>query len=178
MTAVFYISGIVALVASLLVITRRNAVHAVLYLVVSLLATALVFFSLGAPFAGVLEIIIYAGAIMVFFIFVVMLLNLGPDAEQQERRWMQGSIWIGPAVLGMILAAELAYVIAGGATGAAAGMTVGPKDVATTMFGTYALGVELASFLLLAGLVGAYHIGRGLGARDRAPEEQARGEDA
>ncbi|MBD3335502.1 MAG: NADH-quinone oxidoreductase subunit J, partial [Candidatus Eisenbacteria bacterium] len=58
MTAVFYISGIVALVASLLVITRRNAVHAVLYLVVSLLATALVFFSLGAPFAGVLEIII------------------------------------------------------------------------------------------------------------------------
>ena len=65
MNLLFYISGFVAVVATALVITRANAVHALLYLIVSLLAVALVFLSLGAPFVAALELIIYAGGIMV-----------------------------------------------------------------------------------------------------------------
>ena len=77
MTIVFWIAAIVALVATAMVITRLNAIHAVLYLIVSLLAVAVMFLALGAPFVAALEVIIYAGAIMVLFVFVVMLLNLG-----------------------------------------------------------------------------------------------------
>ena len=80
----FYFAAGVAVVATLRVITNTNPVHALLYLIVSLLAVSMCFFSLGAPFAGVLEIIVYAGAIMVLFVFVVMMLNLGPAASVQE----------------------------------------------------------------------------------------------
>nr|VUD22934.1 NADH dehydrogenase I chain J [Salmonella sp. NCTC 7297] len=73
----FYICGLIAILATLRVITHTNPVHALLYLVISLLAISGVFFSLGAYFAGALEIIVYAGAIMVLFVFVVMMLNLG-----------------------------------------------------------------------------------------------------
>ena len=81
----FYVASAVALFATTMVISNTNPVHALLYLVVSLLAIAMVFFTLGAPFAGVLEVIIYAGAIMVLFVFVVMMLNLGQRTVEQER---------------------------------------------------------------------------------------------
>jgi len=80
----FYVASAVALFATTMVITNTNPVHALLYLVVSLLAIAMVFFTLGAPFAGVLEVIIYAGAIMVLFVFVVMMLNLGQRTVEFE----------------------------------------------------------------------------------------------
>ena len=160
MNAIFYISAAVAVISTVLAITRLNAVHALLYLIVSLLAVAVMFFSLGAPFVAALEVIIYAGAIMVLFVFVIMMLNLGPHATEQERRWLNPRLWAGPAVLGSVLLGEMIYVLfrAGGpSTGAAA---VGPREMGLALFGPYVLGVELASMLLLAGLVGAYHLGR------------------
>jgi NADH-quinone oxidoreductase subunit J len=72
----FYLASIVAVIATLLAITRRHAVHALLYLVVSLLAVAVVFYVLGAVFVAALEVMVYAGAIMVLFVFVVMMLNV------------------------------------------------------------------------------------------------------
>ena len=75
MDAVFYIAAAVAILATIMVITRLNAVHALLYLIVSLLSVAVVFYTLGAPFIAALEVIIYAGAIMVLFVFVVMMLS-------------------------------------------------------------------------------------------------------
>ena len=99
MTAAFYIAALIALVATVMVITRLNAVHALLYLVVSLLAVALCFYTLGAPFVAALEVIIYAGAIMVLFVFVVMILNLGPEQAVQERRWLTPGNWGGPLLL-------------------------------------------------------------------------------
>jgi NADH-quinone oxidoreductase subunit J len=166
MTAVFYISGAVALLATLMVVTRRNAVHAVLYLILSLLAVALVFFALGAPFIAALEVIVYAGAIMVLFVFVVMMLNLGRASEAQETTWLSPGTWAGPAVLALILAAELIYVLASGGGTAAMGKTVEAKEVSLALFGRYALAVEIASFLLLAGIVGVYHVGFRPGAED------------
>jgi NADH-quinone oxidoreductase subunit J len=158
--AVFYISAAVAVVATAMALTRLNAVHALLYLIVSLLAVALVFFCLGTPFVAALEVIIYAGAIMVLFVFVIMMLNLGPHASEQERSWLTPSIWIRPAVLGLILLSELAYAIVRSGGSLTSATAVGPKEVAITLFGPYVLGVEIASLLLLAGLVGACHLGR------------------
>ena len=156
----FYLSAVVALITTLLVITRTNAVHALLYLIVSLLAVALIFFSLGAPFVAALEVIIYAGAIMVLFIFVIMMLNLGGRAAKQECLWLRPGIWKGPALLCGIMAAELIYFFLSGHARISAGGVVQPKEIGIALFGPYALGVELASMLLLSGLVGAYHLGR------------------
>ncbi|SHL84613.1 NADH dehydrogenase subunit J [Nitrosospira sp. Nsp11] len=155
----FYLSGAIAVAATLMVITGLNAVHALLYLIVSLLAVAIVFYVLGAPFAAALEVIIYAGAIMVLFVFVMMMLNLGKAAAAREQDWLTPGIWAGPAVLASLLLAELGYIFAQGGTAAGA-VAVTAKEVGIALFGPYLLGVELASLLLLAGLVGACHLGR------------------
>ena len=110
MDLLFYISAIVAVISTLLVITRTNTVHALLYLIVSLLAVALIFFALGAPFVAALEVIIYAGAIMVLFIFVIMMLNLGGAHAKEEAQLLTPGIWRGPAILCLILAMELIYL--------------------------------------------------------------------
>lgn len=99
----FYFAAGVAVLATLRVITNSNPVHALLYLIISLLAISMTFFSLGAPFAGALEIIVYAGAIMVLFVFVVMMLNLGPAVVEQERKWLTPGIWVGPSALALVL---------------------------------------------------------------------------
>ena len=158
MNTVFYVSAGIAVVSTLMVITRLNAVHALIYMIISLLAVAVIFYTLGAPFAAALEVIIYAGAIMVLFVFVVMMLNLGPAALDQERRWLRPKMWLGPSVLVIVLLVELIYMIAGVHPSAGA-KVVGSKQLGVTLFGPYLLGVELASMLLLAGLVGAYHLG-------------------
>ncbi|MBU1333059.1 MAG: NADH-quinone oxidoreductase subunit J [Gammaproteobacteria bacterium] len=157
----FYFAAGVAVMATLRVITHTNPVHALLYLIISLLAVAMVFFSLGAPFAGALEIIVYAGAIMVLFVFVVMMLNLGPSASEQEQKWLTPRIWIGPALLSALLLGQLLYVLFVAPSGAMIGAeTVDAKAVGISLFGPYLLAVELASMLLLAALVAAYHLGR------------------
>jgi NADH-quinone oxidoreductase subunit J len=141
-----------------MMITRLSAVHALLYLIVSLLAVAVVFYTLGAPFASLLEVIIYAGAIMVLFVFVVMLLNPGALAAGFPAR--RPLFWLVPVLLGLVLLGELAFVFTRQPPRPLAGGVVSPQQVGLALFGPYLLGVELASFLLLAGLVGAYHIGR------------------
>lgn len=157
----FYLSSFVAIIATLLVITNSKPVHALLYLVVSLLAVAMVFFSLGAPFVGALEIIVYAGAIMVLFIFVVMMLNLGTQTVNQELQWLSPKTWVGPVLLSSLLLIEFIIIICMSGTGLTIGnVTVPPIDVGLSLFSTYLLAVELASMLLLAALVTAYHMGR------------------
>ncbi len=160
MNLLFYISAVIAVVSTIFVITRTNAVHALLYLIVSLLSVALIFFTLGAPFVAALEVIIYAGAIMVLFICVIMMLNLGGEAVRQESQWLRAGIWKGPAALCAILAGELTYFFFAEHARLSAAGIVGPKQVGIALLGPYVLGVEVASMLLLAGLVGAYHLGR------------------
>jgi NADH-quinone oxidoreductase subunit J len=160
MVVLFYISAIVAVVSTVMVITRYNAVHALLYLVVSLLSAASIFFLLGAPFVAALEIIIYAGAIMVLFIFVIMMLNLGKQSTAQEKSWLEPNMWIGPSILAVILGVEMIYIIFSG-TGTVSGVhEIPPRTVALNLYGPYLIGVELAAMLLLAGIIGAYHLGR------------------
>ncbi|WAT01600.1 NADH-quinone oxidoreductase subunit J [Rouxiella chamberiensis] len=155
----FYIAALVAVLATLRVITHTNPVHALLYLIISLLAIAAVFFSLGAYFAAALEIIVYAGAIMVLFVFVVMMLNLG-SVQEQERAWLKPSTWIGPSILAVVLLVVMIVSITGLHENNIQGTMVDAKAVGIALFGPYVLAVELASMLLLAGLVVAFHIGR------------------
>lgn len=159
MAAAFYLSAVIAIVATALAVTRANIVHGLLYLMVSLLAVAVIFFTLGAPFVAALEVIIYAGAIVVLFVFVVMLLNLGPQSAREERRSLTPRAWIGPSVLTIALLVELLATLVR-PTAALAGVVVDPRTVGIVLFGPYALGVEIASMLLMAGLIGAYHLGR------------------
>ncbi len=155
----FYGAALIAVVSTVQVIRCLNAVHALLYLILSLIASAMVFYLMGAYFAALLEVIVYAGAIMVLFLFVVMMLNLGPRTVHQERSWLQPSMWKGPAALGGILLLELIVVLAP-EVGADTGHVVSSEEVGIQLLGPYVLGVELASMLLLAGLVGAYHLAR------------------
>ncbi len=160
MDLTFYISAAIAIIATVMVITRLNAVHALLYFIVSLLSLAVMFFVLGAPFAAALVVIINAGAIMVLFVFAVMMLNLGPHAADQERRLLSPRMWIGPSILAFILILELAHTIVrlGGRLSEA--RMLDAKEVGIALFVPHVLGVELASMLLLSGLLGAYHLGR------------------
>lgn len=159
MSVMFYGSAIIAILATLMVITRTNIVHALLYFIVSLLAIAVIFYTLGAPFAAALEVIVYAGAIMVMFLFVVMMLNLGQVTQDQEKVWLVPSIWIGPTIMAIPLLIAVVYAINMNQE-VMAHTEVTAKDIGAALFGPYVLAVELASMLLLAGLVGAYHLAR------------------
>ena len=157
----FYATAAIAVLATALVIFSRNAVHALLYLIVSLLAAAVIFYQFGAPFAAALEVIVYAGAIMVLMIFVIMMLNQGDAAVAQENQWMQPRTWLGPGLLSMVLMLQIIYLLfAGSGDSTIEYHAVSAKEVGVALFSRYLLAVELASMLLLAGLVGAFHLAR------------------
>ena len=164
MSVLFYLSAGVAVIGSLMMITRKNAMHGLVNLIVAFLAIACAFWTLGAPFAAVLQIVVYAGAILVLFVFAVMILNLRPEAQTR------GSAvdWIIPGTLALILFAEVVIVLTGASAIDVAGMTVSVKEVGASLFTLYAIGIEIASVLLLAGLAAAYHYGAfaGQGAND------------
>ena len=156
----FLIAAAVAVVSTGMAITRLNASHALIYLVVSLLSVAAIFFLLGAPFAAALEIVIYAGAIVVLFLFVVMMLNLGRSSVERERTWIEPGLWFGPSILAIVLLVVVSAALFSLDTQTVAAQPVPPKAVGQALFGPYILAVELAGVLLLAALVGAYHLGR------------------
>ena len=159
MSLLFYLAGGVAVISTLSVIVQTNIVHALIYLILSLLAVAVVFFTLGAPFAAVLEAIVYAGAIMVLFLFVIMMLNLGQHSRDQERAWLQPKNWILPGVMAAVILVQLLNVLLV-LDHEFVPSEVGVLQVSALLFGPYVLAVELASILLLAGLVAAYHLAK------------------
>jgi len=160
MNVTFYISAAIAVLATFMAITRREAIHGLLYLVVSLLAVAMVFLVLGAPFAAALEIITYAGAMMVMLLFAIMTFIRKTDNAGKDPIRANPRSWIGPALLTLILTGEIVYILAFETPTGVSGEDILPRQVGLVLFGPYVLAVELASMLLLAGLVGAYHLGR------------------
>ena len=159
MSTIFYIAATIAILSTLLAITGRNAIHALLFLIVSLLSISIIFYVLGAPFIAALEVIVYAGAIMVLFIFVIMMLNMGMEKEM-EKKWLYPRMWLLPSVMAMILLADFVYMLKViGHQGSGVEIIL-PKQVGISLFTTYMIGVEIAAMLLLAGIVGAYHLGR------------------
>lgn len=158
----FYVLAAVAIFASLRVIIHSNPVHAILSMIVLLLSIAGIMFVIGAPFAGALEIVVYAGAIMVLFVFVIMMLNLGMANDVREERWLDAGTWAIPTGLALIIGVVLYAMIGLNHDPAAVigGVTIPAKAVGMTLFSKYIMLVEIAALLLLAALVAAYHLGK------------------
>lgn len=159
MEIAFYSAGAVAVIATLKMLFSHDPVHGLLYLVISLLSVAVIYFAVGAPFAGVLEMIVYAGAIMVLFVFVVMMLNLGEATIAMEKSWLQPRAWVLPVILSSILLGLMVSFLAN-THPEPIGTEVSIKAVGIALYGPYILAVELASLILLAALVIALHLGR------------------
>jgi NADH-quinone oxidoreductase subunit J len=166
MTILFWICAIVAVTASVLVIGQRNPMYSVLLLILSFAALSGLYVQLGSPFVAVIQIIIYAGAIMVLFLFVVMLLNASREEEptEREKRMLGGA---GPrrfgAVLSVLLAVELFWAFGAlnalGMPGADVPET-SVKTIGLRLFQNYALAFEATSLLILVAMVGAVILAR------------------
>lgn len=161
LVVMFYLAASIAVIASIKVVTRKNTVHALLYLVISLIAVAVCFYLMGAPFAAGLEVIVYAGAILVLFVFAIMLFGLREDETQYAPSHTSLSMWLGPIALALVLLAELIYTINHqGIQQQLSATVIDSKQVGILLYGPYLLAVEIASFLLLSGLVAAYHFAK------------------
>jgi NADH-quinone oxidoreductase subunit J len=166
---VFIFLAALAIISALGTVAQRNPVHCLLALVVTLLTIAVIFIGLDAVAVGFLQAIVYAGAIMVLFLFVIWLLNL-----QAELRSAPGYLAL-KAIAGLLcaaLAAEL-FALLGYAPTAGGAQAVAPagygsiETLATTLFSDYLVSFEITSILLLAAIVGAIALAR------RAPSPQA-----
>ena len=156
----FYVFAAVAVGASLLVIAQRNPIYSVLLLIASFGALSGLYVMLDAPFVAVIQIVVYAGAIMVLFLFVVMLLNAPhEDTEADERRHLllrSGPLRFG-AFLAVVLTSELGWALTqGGESGAfAGGSTTSVTAIGRSLFTDYAFAFEVTSVLILVAMVGA-----------------------
>jgi NADH-quinone oxidoreductase subunit J len=156
--AVFTFFAVLAVVAAVLVVVQKNAMHSVLYLAFTVLATAGVFFTLQAEYLGAIQILVYAGGIVVLYVFVIVIVNL-KEILPERRPLVPTLILIAvPAAVGV----EVAYLLLGKGFPAAAGRGEGLdfETLAATLFESYLFPFELASLLLLAVLVGAIVIAR------------------
>jgi NADH-quinone oxidoreductase subunit J len=158
MNVFFYIAASVAIISTIMAISGRNAIHSLLYLILSLLAISVVFYLLSAPFVAALEVIVYAGAIMVLFIFVTMMLNIGQE-RKTEKKWLNPRMWIIPSLLAGILLVDLILVFKNVKAIPVNNQVILPKQVGISLFSTYLIAVEVAGIILMAGVIGAYHLG-------------------
>jgi NADH-quinone oxidoreductase subunit J len=156
---IFYALAAIVLAATGLAVTRRNPMHAIVYLVVSFFGMAPLFYLLGAPLLALLEIIIYAGAIMVLFLFIVMMLQIEAtplEAGQRLRQWFPALALSGISGVIMVILIWREPSQQGVLTLAMAS----PRGLGVFVFQRYWFAVEIASLLLFVALVGAYYLGR------------------
>lgn len=165
--ALFMVAATVCIISALLTITAHNVVHALLYLVVMMLAIALIFFLLGSSFAAALQIIVYAGAIMVLFIFVTMMLHQGEKSLNEERQLFELRGSLGAFALSGVLLVELIIslssfdsplIISNGESFVRHPISV--EQLGQQLYGPYQLLVVIAAMMLLSALISAIHIGR------------------
>jgi NADH-quinone oxidoreductase subunit J len=155
---IFYILAVVAMAGTILAITEKHPVHAILYLVTSLFSMATIFFLLMAPLVAAFEVILYAGAIMVLFLFVIMMLDLGHPEKGLAPSWRE---WLPALLLSAVSIASLVTLIAARHAQVAAYPAALPiREVARHLFQEHGLAVELVSLQLLFALVGALYLGK------------------
>jgi NADH-quinone oxidoreductase subunit J len=161
MVFLFYMLALVALGAALMVVTRPNAVHSALWLVLTFFAVAGLFILQGAEFIAAVQVLVYAGGIMVLFLFVIMLV---PVNEEILQRRFASQKWIAGFCV-LLLLGELAYFLSRGVGGFETAtapeplpigeLTQNTEEVAMSLFSKYVLPFELASILLLVAIIGA-----------------------
>jgi len=166
-SAIFYLLAAVIIAATVLAVTRRQPVHAVLYLVIGFLGTSCLFYLLGAPLLAAFMVIIYAGAILVLFLFVIMLLQRSPRELAALPQW-------GPAALlgALFLAVAAATAFEDPGNGVPLQSAVAqPGEFGRFLFERYWLAVEIVSILLLVALVAVIQVGRRKGVESGETEE-------
>ena len=156
----FFFLSFVAILSALLVIIDKNPVHSVLYLIVTFFAIAGHYFLLNAQFLAAVHIIVYAGAIMVLFLFTVMLLNLNIEGEFQKSHIMKIVAAIGGGMIFLVLIGTLkSFDVA--TVGTPELTQIGlVKNLGKTLYSDYLLPFELSSILFLSAMVGAVMLGK------------------
>jgi NADH-quinone oxidoreductase subunit J len=161
--AVFIVAAVLSLLGAIMMATRRNPIHSALWLIATFFSLAVIYVTLNAQFIAVAQVIVYAGAIMMLIIFVVMLIRV--DTEFVRKRKLSGTKVIG-AFITIIFFLEVAAAALsfGGKTAgqAAAGapLTGSVAEVGISLYGKYLFPFEIASILLLIGIVGAVALAR------------------
>lgn len=153
----FYILATVTVIATILAITEKHAVHAIVYLVTSFFALAAIFFLLAAPLVAMFELIIYAGAVMVLFLFVIMMLDLGHPDRAGKLNMRQ---WLPAIILCTIILVSLAALLSGAGPHPSPAQVVGIREFSITLFRKYGIAIEIISMQLLFAVVGALYLGR------------------
>jgi NADH-quinone oxidoreductase subunit J len=155
---IFYLLAAVMVAATIFAITEKHPVHAIVYLVTSFFALAAIFFLLAAPLVAMFEVIIYAGAIMVLFMFVIMMLDPGRADEARRpglRHWLPALLFSGIILAALVIAATLRqHPPVSAATG------LGVKEFSLALFRKYGVAIEIISMQLLFAVVGALYLGR------------------
>jgi NADH-quinone oxidoreductase subunit J len=155
MVVLFYIFAALAVLAAISVVAQRTPVYSALSLIVVLCSLAAVYLLLGAEFIAVIQVIVYAGAIMVLFVFVIMLLNAGREALSQRSRMAR---WLGPPLVAAFLAEVLLAVwkqFPAASARPAASLDAGPAAIGHLLFRNYVLPFEVTSILVLVAILGA-----------------------
>jgi NADH-quinone oxidoreductase subunit J len=155
----FWILSITALFSAIMVVTSKNPVYSVLWLIITFFTISGHYILLNAQFLAVVNIIVYAGAIMVLFLFVIMLMNLNQDTEPQKNRWLK--------LAGAVAGGSLLLVLVASLRNAEQKMTeLGSGDIGLiqnlgkVLFNDYVVPFEISSILFLSAMVGAVVIGR------------------
>ena len=172
----FYAFAVLAVVFALgMVLNVRNTVAAALSLVVTMTALAAIYVLLEAHLVAAFQIMVYAGAIVVLFLFVVQMLSPAsvPDSAMDLKRPSIGT-FVFPAILAaaLLVTTVLALYRSGSLASVEGTNVVSARELGIALFKNHYLGVELASLILLIGMVGGMHLGRAAGAHDDAEEEQ------
>ncbi len=158
-SVLFYVAAALALASAVVVVAQRNPVYSAFAFIVTLCSLSAIYGLLGSPFIAILQVIVYAGAIMVLFLFVLMLLNVRPEVRAAGSG---PGLKIAAVVLGALLVAQVGYVIARKArVGVAAGFDASTRPVARLLFAPqYVYVFEATSVLILSALVGAIALAR------------------
>ncbi len=153
----FYILAVVTVIGTVMAITEQHPVHAIVYLVTSFFSLAMIFFLLSAPLIAMFEVIIYAGAVMVLFMFVIMMLDLGRPSEASRpflRRWAL------PMLLGGIILVSIVTVAVNHISSPDTSRMISINDFSVVLFRKYGVAIEIISMQLLFAVVGALYLGR------------------
>ena len=166
-SAIYYVLAGLILVSTGIAITRRNLVHAVIYLVISFFGSAMLFYLLGAPFLAALEVIVYAGAIMVLFLFIIMMLKV----EGLEEHFFPMRQWLPTAGMGFIFLVVGLLIILKDTDGRILLQTAmaEPREFGQYLFQNHWLAIEIVSLLLLIAVIGVLYLGQHNGKVNGSP---------
>jgi NADH-quinone oxidoreductase subunit J len=157
--SLFYFLSFVSILCALMVVVSKNPVHSVLYLILTFFTIAAHYVLLNAQFLAAVHIIVYAGAIMVLFLYVIMMLNLNADTEPHKSKWLKVAATISGGLLMIVLVGTLRST--SNAVSSTAGAQVGMiQNLGKVLFNDFMLPFEISSVLFLVAMIGAVMLGK------------------